>query len=248
MKNSKQIKGAIHLHTTLSHDGTLSLDQLTGFLREHSYQFLAITEHSYDIDYANMINLANNCEKLSSEEFLVIPGIEYRCHDDIDILGFGVIKPCNSDDPIAIINHIHENDGVAVLAHPTIRNYPMEEEWVKLLDGVEFWNVQEGKYFPQARTVRKFRQLHKWQPKLWAFCGLDLHRLTSFYPIFAVVDVDQGSKADILRAFKEGRFFSRSPIFNVGSTGKLGIVSFLYMLVGSSTLNLLRAVRDFVKK
>lgn len=243
MANLKHLKGAIHLHTTLSHDGKLSLEDLVSFLKNHGYDFICITEHSYDIDKAAMLSLSEQCGKLSSPEFMIIPGLEFRCHDDIDILGYGVIEPCDSEAPMTIIEHIRKHNGVPVLAHPTIRDYLLERDWVSLLDGVELWNNQEGKYLPQPRTLRKFTEFQKWQPNLKAFYGIDLHRPQSYYPISTVIEAAENSRNEILGALGDGRFHLQSPLLKLDSSGKIGIFVRFYILVGSAFFNLLRKLR-----
>jgi hypothetical protein len=239
----KRLKGAIHLHTTLSHDGKLSLEELVEFLESRGHDFICVSEHSYDIDRQAMLNLAEQCGKLSKPDFLIIPGLEFRCHDDIDILGYGVIEPCDSEDPATIIRHIKAHDGVPVLAHPTIHDYPLEREWISLLDGVELWNNQEGKFLPQARTIRKFAELHEWQPRLKAFYGIDLHRPKSYYPISTVIEAKENSRKEILEALRDGNFHLQSPLLKLDSSGKIGFTTRAYIIAGSALFNLLRSLR-----
>jgi len=246
MSETNQFRGAIHLHTNLSHDGTLTLEQLVEFLKSRKYHFMAITEHSYDIDQAMMADLAGRSAGLSSPGFIIIPGIEFRCHDDIDILGYGVIQVSDSDDPATIIKHIHDNGGVAVLAHPTIRNYPFAPDWIKLLDGCEIWNIQERKYLPRAETLRKFRQFKKWHPGLMAFCGLDLHRAATYYPVSTDIIAEENSRENILSAFSSGNFVSNSPMFHANSRGDLGIFQTLQVVIGGGILSIIKTVRNYL--
>jgi hypothetical protein len=244
MAGLKYLKGALHLHTTLSHDGKLSLDELAIFLRGHGYDFICITEHSYDINRDDMLAQSEKCAQLSSSDFLIIPGIEFRCHDDIDILGYGVIEPIESDDPVEVIAHIRKYNGVPVLAHPMIRNYPLDSIWVSLLDGAEIWNNGEGKYLPQARTLKKFSEFLKWQPKLKAFFGIDLHRPTTYFPIATMIQANENNRIEILKALGAGEFHLQSPYLSMDSSGKPGLLTRIYIIFGSSILNLLRKFRS----
>jgi hypothetical protein len=244
IKNSGRLRGAIHVHTTLSHDGTLGLDELAKFLKGHNYDFVAITEHSYDINQESIDKFVVDCQNISTPDFLVIPGIEFRCHDKIDILGYGVTQTCDSDNPAVIIKHIQNYNGVAVFAHPTVRNYPIEKDWVVLLDGAEIWNRNEGKFLPQPVTMRRFIQFEKWKPGLMAFCGLDFHRKSSYYPFTTIVESEYNSRESILEAFREGRFFAESPYFNVGSDGKIGWLKRYLIYALCSILNMLRNTRE----
>jgi hypothetical protein len=244
MSNTQQLRGAIHLHTTLSHDCALSLEQLVDLLKKRWYSFIAITEHSYDIDDLKMINLVKQSDQLSSHGFLIIPGLEFRCHDDIDILGYGVFQTCDSDDPATIITHIHDHEGVAVLAHPTVRNYPIEKEWVMLLDGAEYWNRQEGKYMPQMKSIKRFLQFRKWNHNIKAFWGLDLHRAKSYYPISILVNANNNNRETILQALRHGDFESESPLLKLNSDGQLGWLKLAFIFIGSAILNIIRILRE----
>jgi hypothetical protein len=236
-------KGAIHLHTNLSHDGKFTLEELVSFLKEQGYQFICITEHSYDIDGVKMKEQAAQCAKLSSPDFLIIPGLEFRCHDDIDILGYGVIETIDSEDPVAVIGHIRKHGGVPVLAHPAIRNYPLEKEWVSLLDGAELWNNQEGKFLPHYKTYKKFAMLAEWRPGLKAFFGIDLHRKKSYYPIATVIEAKENNREEVLKALAAGHFHLESPLMKLKSDGKINPFKLLFIISGWAILDVIRKIR-----
>jgi len=240
----KGLRGAIHLHTKLSHDGTLTLEQLADFLKSRGYDFAAITEHSYDIDQQSIDELARECERLSTPDFLLIAGIEFRCHDNIDILGYGVTRTLDSDDPATIIKHIQANGGVAVFAHPTVRNYPIDKDWVVLLDGAEIWNRQEGKYLPQVVSMRRYIQFNDWKPGLLAFCGLDFHRKSSYYPFTTIVGTEYNKRGEILEALRKGDFYGESPYLNIGSDGKINWLKRYTIYFLSTILNIIRNTRE----
>jgi hypothetical protein len=61
-------RGNIHTHSTRS-DGTAPLADMVGWYRDHGYQFLAMTEHHFRLDPAEL-------EPLSGPGFVVIPGEE----------------------------------------------------------------------------------------------------------------------------------------------------------------------------
>jgi hypothetical protein len=239
-----KLRGAIHVHTTLSHDGTLSLEQLVEFLKKQRFDFVAITEHSYDINQQSIAALAAECERISTPEFYVMPGIEFRGHDNIDILGYGVTKTTDSIDPATIIKHIQDCGGVAVFAHPTVRNYPIDKEWVKLLDGAEIWNRQEGKYLPQVVTMRRYLQFKGWHPEILAFCGLDFHRIASYYPFTTIIDAAKNDRDTILDSLRNGKFRAESPWFQVGSNGHINIIKRIFIYTCRTLLNIIKNARE----
>ena len=242
-----KLSGAIHAHTTLSHDGTMSLSELVDFVKARGYDYLAITEHSYDVDAEAMTNLRSQAELLSTPDFLIIPGLEFRCHGWIDIIGYGVTEPTSSENPAEVIDHIHRHGGVAIFAHPNIRPYPIDPSWVKMLDGAEIWNVSnEGKYLPQTGGINKFRELASVNPELRAYTGLDLHRRESYCYLSATTFASDRTKDDILRALKKGDFRSESFWLTINSDGDLSPVAIVRIAVLRVFLNAARFLRDLL--
>lgn len=212
------LRGALHLHTTVSHDGTMNLSELSDFLKKRGYDFIAVTEHSYDINQDSINRLTDEANKLSNDKFLVIPGIEYRCWHNIDILGYGTTATCDSNNPAIIIEHIKSHGGIAVWAHPTIRKYPVDINWVKKLDGYEIWNnSNDGKYLPQIRPLRCYKKYRSFNPGLKAFCGLDLHSKRSYRPLSIMLDQSELKTAGIIGALKTGSYLIESQFFNTDS-------------------------------
>ena len=237
------------MHTTLSHDGSMSLDELAGFLKSKNYDYIAITEHSYDVDEKSMQALLERSQQMSTTDFIIIPGLEFRCHGWLDIIGYGVTQLCDSEDPAAVIDHIHANDGVAVLAHPNIRDYPIDKKWVAMLDGCEIWNVSnEGKYLPQSGGIKKYRQLAADNPGLLAFTGLDLHRTESYCNLSTLTRVNDKTSEGIIRALKDGTFRSESPLFSVGSDGNVSARGRLNVAAFGPLLNGARSARNMIRR
>jgi predicted ATP-grasp superfamily ATP-dependent carboligase len=115
----KSLKGALHVHTTLSSDGAHSLDQVKDFLKRKEFDFVMITEHSKDVNRHTFSNLVSECKNKSNESFLFIPGVEFDCAGGLHILGIGIDEFFDEKDPTEIIREIHEKGGLAILAHPS---------------------------------------------------------------------------------------------------------------------------------
>ena len=245
--NLKYLSGALHMHTDLSHDGSMPVEELASFLKSKKYDFICITEHSYDIDDAAMSVLADKSKSLSSPDFMIVPGIEFRCHHDIDIMGFGVIETCGSESPSEVIDHIHNHGGVAVLAHPSHKDYPFEKEWLEKLDGAEIWNqIHDSRYMPEIHSIDRFDHLRKSCPDLRVFCGLDLHNEKSFFFMTAEIAVKENNRSEILAALRAGSFKSRSRFFNIGARDKINLFYYLYISLFNSLVKIVRWLRDLI--
>ncbi len=207
MSSRTLLRGAIHVHSTLSHDGVLPPAGVAHFFRDHRYDFVCITEHSQDLNEQSAAELRDQCHQHSSDSFLLIPGLEFSCIQETHILGLGVTDLIDSEDPAKVIDHIHNLGGVAVLAHPDHRSYPLHPEWIRLLDGAEIWNVRsDGKFVPRPPAIRKFQSLREWHPELLGFFGVDFHQERSFYPMGVTLMAEALDSETILAKLKTGDF------------------------------------------
>jgi predicted metal-dependent phosphoesterase TrpH len=236
----------VHLHTTYSHDGVLSLDQLATFLRARGFDFMAVTEHSQDMSESTLAALEAQSQQLTTSEFLVIPGMEFTCTGTIHILGLGVTSACSSQDPSTVIEHIHSHGGVAVLAHPSNKAYPIDPAWVARLDGCEIWNNRQGKWLPQLHAIRKFEELHEYAPDLLAYAGLDLHGLAGYSHVAMYVDSTGLVKADVLSALRDGQFVVGNYLMKIPASGAQSNFKVMVLTIARSALNMLRRLRDVI--
>src|SRR5450759_4376877 len=70
-------RGALHVHSTLSRDGTMTIAELARYFKQKCYQFLAMGEHAEDLDEAKVHALREQSATNSDDQFCVIPGIEF---------------------------------------------------------------------------------------------------------------------------------------------------------------------------
>lgn len=244
-KRGRLLAGALHVHTNHSHDGKLTMQQVVEFFQKQNYSFVVVTEHSQDLDEDAIRTLEAEAKNLSTERFVVIPGIEYSCDGWIHILGLGVTSLCDTKAPALVIDHIHARNGIAVLAHPSLRDYPLLRSWVQKLDGCEIWNCRsDGRYFPRFRSVLKFRELAKWNPQLLAFVGLDFHDRTKFCHVATRVFVDTICRDSILAVLKQGGYVMQGTFLRTDARGRQILLS---ACVGSLARLVLRVARFVVR-
>jgi len=241
------IRGAIHAHSNLSHDGTLSLEELRGFFVQNGFKFVCITEHSSDMDAGRFEQLCRRCQELSDTHFALIPGLEFSCDGELHILGIGVNSTTEESKPSRIIDHIHESGGLAILAHPTQKPYPLDSAWVRKLDGAELWNVRnDGKFLPQADSISMFRLLKKWNPRLLACFSIDFHSPAGFYPAGIEVRLNADTPGAIIESLQAGDFVCQSKWLTIDSSGQINTSKFVLLGACRTVLNLVRKIRDVV--
>lgn len=240
------VRGAIHMHSTLSHDGTLSLEELAAWYRRHNYQFIAITEHAEDLDASRVQALREQCREHSSESFCVIPGAEFSC-GAFHILGIGAAIGGTQTDALAAIETIHRYDGMAILAHPKRCGWSCPAEILRAVDAVEIWNVgYDGKYLPSARAAEGYAAMKRTHAPLLAVAGHDFHQVGSFYDVALEMDVATLSAGAVLSALRHGRFRIRSRFFRAGSQGQISAPKATLLRVLGGQLRVIRRARSLV--
>ncbi len=239
-----RIRGALHVHSTLSRDGTMTIAELVEWYRRKGYQFLAMGEHAEDLDEAKARELEN--QSVENDQFCVIPGIEFANNGDIHILGIGVVRLIREKDPLTVIEGIHEQGGLAVLAHPKRIRWECPANVLLAVDAAEIWNVgYDGKYLPSVKALSGFRRMQKINPKLLAVASHDFHRTASFYDVAVEMDMESLTREGILRNLRQGRYAIRSRFFRADSGAQLSQMEALALRVLSHPLSNMRKARSF---
>lgn len=216
------IRGALHVHSSLSHDGTLTIAELAQWYRARGYGFIALAEHSQDMDQAKLRALAEQSSDNSSETFCVIPGLEFACRGGLHILGIGITSLLNVFEPAAVTHGIHQQNGYAVLAHPKRNNWKCPLHVVRMIDAAEIWNVAyDGKFLPSPQSLVGFPRLRQVNPRLFAVAGHDFHRQAGFYNVAIELDVSSLSAPSILQALRLGLYRIRARLFSCNAHADL---------------------------
>lgn len=245
----KTLRGVIHVHTDLSHDGRHTLQELRALFVRRNLQFVCLTDHSQDVREDQFDRLRSQCQELSDPQFVLIPGLEYSCDGGVHIMGIGISRMTQATAHAEVIGHIHAHGGLAVLAHPTKDRYPLNHEWLGMLDGVEIWNrAVDSKYLPQVGSIRMYFDLKKAHPHLTAFFGLDLHTERAFQDHAMEIETEHCDAETIVEALKSGRYRCVSRFFRVDahptmSRGRFATVAFIRMI-----LNGLRWVKELFQR
>lgn len=242
-----RIRGALHVHSTLSQDGTMTIPELVRWYRRNGYQFLALGEHAEDLDETKVRALSQQSVENSTREFCVIPGIEFACRSDIHILGIGAVNLVREKDPLTVIQAIHEERGLAVLTHPRRIGWECPREVLLALDAAEIWNVAyDGKYLPSTQALTRFRRMQQINDKLLAVASHDFHRTASFYDVAIEMDVPLLSPSAVLRNLRRGFYEIRSRFFRADPQVRFSRGKALCLRLLSSQLGKLRTARSLL--
>lgn len=199
----------MHVHSTYSFDGTMSPGQIKELCRKRKTDFVVLTEHADGKHFTpeKMGEMVEECRRLSNDEFLLIPGLEFDC-DGMHILAIGVEEYPMESDLEKLIDRIHEKGGLAVLAHVLYYDRIPYEKLLKL-DGIEAWNSRyDGRFSPSVKSLRILERFRTYSGGIKVFAGLDLHDKCAFGHITTMAFSDSLTKQNIMASLKDGRFYS----------------------------------------
>lgn len=200
-----QLQGVIHVHSTHSYDGKLSLAELKTLFQSQGLQFACMTEHTDYLSHEFAQAFVEECAALSDESFVFVPGFEVP-YKDSHILHIGTTDFIAPTADAVQLHAWRAATPLVILAHPVRNKFIVDETVAAVIDGVEVWNQQyDGKATPRAASVRLLESLRA-DKKLLATGGLDLHREEHFGSPQVQLEAAALNVASIVDALKAGAF------------------------------------------
>lgn len=215
-------KGIFHIHSTYSHDGNIALEKIRDLAKSRGFDFMVITEHNDNLDSKRTKAIEQSCQELSSDDFVIIPGIEVRCKGDIHLLSIGRIAEYEKDASLSEnINRSHELGNLAIIAHPALDFLKQYPEIMRTIDGFEVWNNKEdSRWVPNMKAIRQFRGIRDINRSCFAYAGLDLHEVYQFASPWLIINATSLSYAHIIEALKNGGFANSNGFLTLSSTAE----------------------------
>ena len=226
-------RGVFHIHSVFS-DGEESLDRLVEVFKRSGMSFAAVSDHAEVFDEQRMEQYVRLCESLSDDHFLVIPGLEFALRGgSIHILGYGITRRVRFTTMEQLVDGIHNEGGIAVLAHPPSGATNIIDPVKAKLDGVEVWNGRyDGFHSPRADSIQLLRRIRQQNVRTTAYCGVDLHKLNQTRKLLSVnVKTDTLSRDAILAVLRSGSFTLHGGNISIPSSGDLTFLQELSIAV-----------------
>ena len=203
----KHIKALFHIHSTYSYDGEWSLEKLKNSAIKHGYNALFICEHNRNFSDKKFKSLIKECDNLSDDKVLLIPGIEYEDADNIiHICTFGLKNLISEYSSINdLLQKVVKENGIAVYAHPEGKHSykKIDKNVFSLLNGIEVWNRKEDGIKPSKIAWSLYKK-HKVTP----FVSLDFHRKAQLFPLSILFRNISLDKEEILESIRNGKLVS----------------------------------------
>ena len=182
------IAAACHIHSTWSYDGKWTLPELAAEFGRRGYRVLMITEHDLGFTESRRLEHRAACAAASTENILVLPGIEYSDSANlVHVLVWGEVPFIGEKIPTTqMLEAVHAARGVAVLAHPSRKAMwkTFDPHWTPLLLGIEVWNRKTDGW---ASSVPAWRLVN--ETKVIPFVGMDFHDRNQFFPLAMKLDL-----------------------------------------------------------
>lgn len=152
----------LHIHSEASPDGCMKLAEIVQVAKQAGLHGVAICDHD-----CTAVNLPE------TDSLLLIPGVEISTEYG-HLLGLFLHSPVETRDFREAVAAIHEQGGLAVLAHPFERTLDAARltPILPLVDGIEVWNSRASRKNPRANEMAaELAQKYG----LRSFAGSDAH-------------------------------------------------------------------------
>ena len=197
------ITTACHIHSDWSYDGKWSLPALAATFGLRGYRVLMVTDHDRGFTESRRLEHREACAQASSENVLVLPGIEYSdANNIVHVLVWGSVPFLGEGLPTTeLLEAVKASNGVAVLAHPSRRQAwrLFDPAWADYLLGIEVWNRKSDGWAPGSAALRLIEGT-----STLPFVAMDFHDSNQMFPLSMELDipsvVNEQSVLDCLRA------------------------------------------------
>ncbi len=210
----RTMRVAAHVHSEWSYDAEWQLDELARAFRERRYDAVLMAEHDRGFDDARWEAYRAACAEASTEELLLVPGMEYEDAASlvhvpvwgVDLPFLGAARPTEE---LCATPRRTTRSRSSRTRHGGTRSGASAPSGRRYLDAVEIWNRHYDGIAPYPEG-RRFAE----EQGLRAFAALDFHTRRQFFPLAVIMEVAEPvSPTAVIDALRAGRF--RAEAFGV---------------------------------
>lgn len=214
-----QVKGLTHIHSHFS-DGMLSLAQIKNRAKKRGMNFVLMADHLSRLPDFGRLN--KECEELSDDDFLMVPGAEIASREGYHFLIYNVTElPRSLVDYEVSFKELDETfssqERLLVLAHASLYSKLPSREIVERLDGIEVWNTKyDTRYAPHLKSLQ-FALTHNLVP----FAAVDAHGPFSLRKLWLELELPELERSCLISSLKQGLFKIANCSFSLDLREKL---------------------------
>ncbi len=202
-----EITGIMHAHSSYSYDAKMSLSEIKALCQKNGIQFVCMTEHTDALTPEHAEKFVRECDSLSDDSFLFIPGFEVPFKDTHVLMIGARTFVSQYASTIETLQKWTRGASFVVFAHPVRNQFTVSDALLSEINALEVWNQQyEGKRVPRTRSLRLFDTLRFQKPALVATGGVDFHRASHFGAPFITLNATELSEIDIVEKLRIGAF------------------------------------------
>lgn len=209
LTGGKWYRGNLHTHTTAS-DGTRPIQTVIDEYAAHGHDFLMISDH-------DIFTGAAQYRKLNARGLVLIPGNEISRNGPhmLHVDARRHVPPLAQRQQT--IYNANKAGGFVVVNHPNWQerfdhcSIVKLEEWIDYV-GIEIYNGVISRLHGSPYATNKWDMLLAGGRRVWGFANDDSHRDGDSNLGWNVVYARRKSKAAIVDAMREGRFYSSTGV------------------------------------
>ena len=193
----------MHIHTKYSRDSSIGIEDLIEVAKKFGLNGVAITDHDTMKGY-------NVAKKYVTDDFIIIPGIEWKT-DKGEIIGYFIQEMPKSRDLYEAIDEIKEQGGMVAIPHPfDIFRRSVNKHLYEIIDRIDFIEVLNGRCSSSIFNEKALKFSREYN--ICGIAGSDAHRIEEIGLAYIEVnDLKDIKKRKILRI--NGRILSKRDIF-----------------------------------
>jgi len=216
----KTARGIVHCHTAYSCDGKLNLPEFCRLLRREGFSFVGITEHTQGLSAERYEAFVRECGQQSDQNFVAIPGLEFRCEDGVEIAGIGISRWMEDKRSDEMTVAIRSAGGFSIWVHP-FKNGKWQGPFLQC-DAVEVMNGKlDGVLAPNLALLRKYKKQQRACQDAHAIFGLDFHNTRQPLAVWVECEVEALTREAILAALRGGHFMNCVVHGTMSSSGEI---------------------------
>jgi hypothetical protein len=206
---SNDLTAVVHVHSSYSHDGRDSLEDLREFGLAHGIKLIGMTDHAEDLKPAQYAAYIEHCGAVSDDRLRIVPGLEFRFkgYPGLHLLALGLMKWIEPAQPREFIDEAKKHSAFTIVAHPVLAGYHLPSEVEAGIDAIEVWNASYNtRYLPDPEAISLLHRVRSRRPEVVGIAGLDQHDSRNYRETRLTLLPDD--MANPLAVLRGGRFIN----------------------------------------